>query len=44
MVTNVKPTDEKVQVKRYKIQYSIDELDFGLFKLSNRPDPAGKTG
>ena len=28
MVTSVKPTDEKVQVKRYKVQYSIDEYTF----------------
>jgi len=28
MVTNVKPTDEKVQVKRYKVQHSIDEYTF----------------
>ena len=28
MVTNVKQMDEKVQVKRYKIQHSIDEYTF----------------
>ena len=28
MVTSVKQTDEKVQVKRYKIQHSIDEYTF----------------
>ena len=28
MITNVKQMDEKVQVKRYKIQYSIDEYTF----------------
>lgn len=28
MVTNVKQMDEKVQVKRYKVQHSIDEYTF----------------
>jgi hypothetical protein len=28
MVTNVKEMDEKVQVKRYKVQHSIDEYTF----------------
>jgi hypothetical protein len=28
MVTGVKQTDEKLQVKRYKIQHSIDEYTF----------------
>jgi hypothetical protein len=28
MVTNVKQMDEKIQVKRYKVQHSIDEYTF----------------
>ena len=28
MITDVKPRDEKIQVKRYKIQHSIDEYTF----------------
>lgn len=28
MVTNVKPVDEKIQVKKYTIQYPIDEYTF----------------
>ncbi len=28
MVTSVKHTDEKIQVKRYKVQHSIDEYTF----------------
>ena len=28
MITNVKPKDEKITVKRYKIQHSIDEYTF----------------
>ena len=28
MVTNVKQTDEKIQVKRYKVKHSIDEYTF----------------
>jgi len=28
MITNVKQMDEQVQIKRYKIQYSVDEYTF----------------
>ena len=28
MITNVKQVDEQVQIKRYKIQYSVDEYTF----------------
>lgn len=28
MITDVKPKDEKIQIKRYKIQHSIDEYTF----------------